>query len=341
MKRLNLYLINDELWNKFLTYYDNYEGLGSLVKESSYKAFMYGSPDKVHILLDKEKKIICCTALRTIYFDKKSTIKNKFTTYQILLQYDDEHGSDTFVDIQKEFTPKQAKHYINKACKEAGLTKDDIDNRLNKCVRNNFNKQLHDSCITAKYKIEKYSNCYYYDINGAHSYLLGQIIPEIQPQLKYWNAHKKEHKEFKKIPNYYVGILGMKNGKHRKTYNWIVNEVNNMMNKAMDSITDYFNSLYIYINTDGFIIQNPKKQLQTSKELGDFKEEYRGDVYTYAGDNYSIIQYGDTVKGNLPMHLRKYVDLRIGKVVSFNRIKKGTHYEYENIKEIYLNETKN
>lgn len=341
MKRLNLYLIKDDLWNRFLAYYDNYQGLGSLVKESSYNEFKYGNNDKIHILLDKQNNILCCTVLRTIYFDKNSTIKNKFMTYQVLLQLDDEHGSDTFVNIQKEFTPKQAKHYIMKACKDVGLSKDDVNDRLKKCERATFNKQLHGTSITTKYKIEKHTNCYYYDINGAHSYLLGQIIPELQPQLKYWNAHKKEHKEFKKIPNYYVGILGMKNNNHRKTYHWIVNEVNNIMYTAMNTCEQYGKSIFVYINTDGFIIKDPKKLLTTSKELGDFKEEYRGDVYTYAGSNYSIIQYGDTIKGNLPTHLRKHVDLRIGKVVEFDRIKVGNHYEYINIKEIYLNEKKN
>lgn len=337
MKKLIEYLIDDKLWNDFLAFYDNYENMGSLIKECKYIDFMYGNSDKVHILVDFHTHTLCCNYLSIKYFDSLAITKKQYRGYQYILRLDDEHGSRSFRHIPVEYRPQQAMKEMNKVLHKY-YSDDEIDALLRSHEKENFDKQLHDT-VAERGVISLFKNCYYSDINGAHTYILSEIFPKAEPDLRYWNAHKKEKNcgHFKKIPNFYVGILGKMGSGHRKTYNWIIGEVNRLMNEAFDETEDLRHSRYVYINTDGFIIQNPKKELNYSLDLGKFKLEYNGDVYTYAGKNYTIIQYGDTIKGTLPNCLRDLVDLRIGKVIDFDRVKVNNHYEYRNIKETTAN----
>ena len=99
----------------------------------------------------------------------------------------------------------------------------------------------------------------------------------------------------------------------------IVNNITYTLNKHVKQT----HGRWIYVNTDGYIVQNPETVLPSSKEKGEFKIEYQGPVYTYHSSDkkgtYTIIQYGDEIKGTLPLELRKYVDLRVGKIVRFER----------------------
>lgn len=337
MKRLIQYLITDKLFNDFVAYFEDYHGLGSVIEECDESDFIYGHPDKISILVDFKNKSLCCTTLSLKEFDPFVRTKCKYRGYQCVIKADDEHGSASFAHIRIEYSPHQAVKEMNKVLRKH-YDESEIDACLRSHQKENFDKQMHD-VLFEQYQISEYRNCWYWDISGAHTYILSEIFPEAADDLKYWNDHKHDRNcsHFKKIPNFYVGCLGKKDSPYRKTYHWIVGEVNRIMNEAFEKTHNMLKSKFIYINTDGFIIQHPKELLEASNELGKFKCEYDGTVYTYAGKNYQIIQYGDTIKGNLPTELRRFVDLRIGKVVEYDRVKVGQHYEYKNIREVQLN----
>ena len=125
-----------------------------------------------------------------------------------------------------------------------------------------------------------------------------------------------------------------------KTRHYIVTNITNKMTRLKNKLR-YESCLYL--NTDGMIIQHPHNIVEHSDEMGEFKIEYQGDVYTYRDKNYSIIQYGDEIKGNLPLELRKYVDLRVGKVVHYDKIlsEDGMRYMCKNVEIEIKGEYKN
>lgn len=226
-----------------------------------------------------------------------------------------------------DFAPHICKKIIHDKLHKLGFTDEDIDNRLNMYQAEYDPRliQVHYS-NTERNKILKFTNCYYYDINKAHSDALGEIFPELRTWLQNIAKLARKDKKWKSVPNYYVGMLAYKTskmkrehrpGKYEKTYNWIVQRTTKMVEDFINEIGAYDSDM-VYINTDGFVINNPLRTPESSKEFGKFKLESDERVfYTYKGDNYEIIQYGDTIKGSLPVSLRKYVDLREGRVVSY------------------------
>ena len=110
-----------------------------------------------------------------------------------------------------------------------------------------------------------------------------------------------------------VGMLCKKG--FRKTYNWIVQRTTKILYKAMD----YTKGLTIYANTDGYVISDPFNKLETTKDLGNFKLEYSGDVFVYQAKNYWLMQCGNELKGSCLRSVRKNIDLSKGQVVNYDR----------------------
>ena len=156
---------------------------------------------------------------------------------------------------------------------------------------------------------------------------------------KFIELHKqrKQKPEIKKWFNYFVGMLTVKG--YRKTYNWIVQRTNTKLMELWNKL----GGLVVYGNTDGIILKDPKTTIPHSSALGEFKLEYHGTVYTYAGKNYWIFQYENQGKlettGSLPVSLRDKVDLPKGQVVSYDRVLKCYGqvkiYEYQNVEVYY------
>lgn len=157
--------------------------------------------------------------------------------------------------------------------------------------------------------IYKFTDCVYYDINGAHRDALIEMFPK---------AKKAILKLDKSYINIAVGELC--NEGYRGVYNWIVDRTRDYI----DEIIYMAGGEPIYINTDGVIIHHPDNYLQTSNEIGEFKSEMTGDtVYAYyckSDDKttaYTIYQYVDskgkmTLKGNARYLLRRNMDLSKG-----------------------------
>lgn len=252
----------------------------------------------------------------------------------------DEEQDKPFIE---DLTPIIAKACIHRKLHEAGLTNEDIDARLDqfKKTKEEHKPQWHFNSYPKEH-IALYKNCYYYDINKAHSECLSIIFPEIKDYLIDLARRAKTDKRLKNIPNYYVGLLAhdrkddngkvVKEAKHKETYYWIVDYVANKLEKFYYSLDD-INTQVRYANTDGVIIQNPTSTPAGSDKFGEFKLEYAGDLYATQNEGGWMIQYGDEIKSCIKRCLRKDADLRIGKAVRQFNNKTQSEYIYKEIKE--------
>jgi len=173
------------------------------------------------------------------------------------------------------------------------------------------NKQVH-FLFPASDMLYKFNNCVKYDINAAHHDALIEIFPKAKKDLIKLYNDRKEKPVYKAYVNYFVGSLV--NHGHRPTYNWIVQRTTKMLKEAMNEV----DGLLIYANTDGFIMQNPKKKLDADKAIGHFKEEYSGTVYVYQDKNYWCYQIPGETKGSIRYQVRDILDLSKGIVVHYN-----------------------
>lgn len=191
------------------------------------------------------------------------------------------------------------------------------------------------------HQLTRFKNTRKYDINGAHNDALCEIFPEAKEDILKLYNNRHEHPEYKAYVNYFVGYL-CKRG-HRKTYNWIVQRTNSILQKAME----YVGGHVVYANTDGFIVRNPERELPTSKELGDFKLEYSGETRFYQHSNWYVYEI-DTdnedkrLTGNIRLCVRDKVNLKKGIIVDYKRVLVKVNgldlYETQDIKQITINE---
>lgn len=162
-------------------------------------------------------------------------------------------------------------------------------------------------------KIEKIINCYKYDINGAHTDALKEIFPKSAKEITDLYDKRHDNPHYKEFTNYFVGMIKRKG--YEKTYNWIVQRTTKKLYDSMDKTKGWL----IYANTDGYVVADPEKKLDPSKELGQFKLEYQGDVYVYQDKNYWLMQCGEEMRGSCLTSVRKDIDLRKGRVVHYDR----------------------
>lgn len=125
--------------------------------------------------------------------------------------------------------------------------------------------------------VYKFDNAYYYDLNKAYASMYIKTFPKIEPWVR--KGYIKNKPLMKKIMNYSVGMMVNKDDYMEeyiwpKFRNYIMEEVNHLMNQAFLTVDgSSLKAEVLYANTDGFIINNPYKELPTSQELGEFKEE--------------------------------------------------------------------
>lgn len=314
--------INEEMFNKFLAEFEDY-----VLVVDNLSNDVYGYQDKKTVKYDKERSAFITQAYRLSYILDMDTSIDGWRQLVVHISSDPE----TIIDetVSGSYATMYLEHRIlNKKYS-------DIDSQLSKFEADEdpIRKQQH-YFYSEDNKITKFEDAYYYDINKAHADALCEIFPESKADILklYRTKDKATLRKNKQLINFYVGNLV--NRGHRRTYNWIVQ-------RTTDILTKMFAKLggdAIYINTDGIILNNVKNVVESSKNVGEFKLEYHGDVYTYRDKNYEVVQYGDTIKGHLPLVLRDQVDLRIGQVVHYDRVKVGVHYEYQNITKENLNE---
>lgn len=336
MKQLPQYKISRRLYDLIINSFRT-----ELVNDIN--PYRNGYKDKALCIVVPQHYIICegGSLNYLLNYQFESDIFTDWKQYVLVLDEDQEQ------DVAGDFTPHICKKIITDKLNKCGLSNEDIDKRLHEYEADYCEALAQQHYLFAEPGIiQRFDNCIYYDINKAHSDAIGEIFPEIKGWLEEIAMLAKIDKRWKSVPNYYVGMLAYKTksmrqkqeqGQYEKTYNWIVQRTTKILTKRLDEVSD-INSNVVYTNTDGIVIQNPTKIIPGSNRFGDFKVETdETTFYTYAGDNYSIVQYGDTIKGNLPMDLRKFVDLREGKVISFDRkLNENGIFEYTNIQTKYI-----
>ena len=213
---------------------------------------------------------------------------------------------------------KLSKYYTEKQFDERmKMFESEYDNKKN---------QLHYSYIIDDDKIHKYTDSIKYDINGAYAQAIIEIFPKAEKEILKLYEERKTNPINKAYINYFIGMFCRKG--YRKTFNYVVQKIR----RFMDETVEKCDGILLYANTDGFAVSSPKgKPDNVGRQLGQFKVEYEGDIYTYAGRNYWIIQCGDDIKGSCLWIARKQIDLRKGKVVNYMRRRTGLVYVAENI----------
>lgn len=196
-------------------------------------------------------------------------------------------------------------------------------------------------------EIIKWNNCTEMDIHKAHASELIKIFQGTEAEPIIRKAVKKAFdkdidisKHWKDMLNMAVGNFALKSktgltkGKTIKwcygldttpLYNRIVTDIRNKIEDEIKLVRSV-NGTLVYAQTDGFIYQNAQN-VKDSKELGEFGVKSQGTVYTYhqptvkgVSTGYTIYQIGDKVVGDLPDSLKKYIDLRIGQVVVYQKV---------------------
>ena len=263
----------------------------------------------------REKIILCCQTLDVIrhiiernvekgllpnYDLKIINIKSQYNTIGVIGIYEacDKYG---LIEVD-EF----GNHYYT----EEGLLEIFANNTHEPCKPMHLNPPKLDNAV------HRYTNCYKYDINSAYASAYITLFPKAHDDIMALYLGRHENPDNKKILNYFNGMLKRKG--FAGTYYWVVNRTNEIMNKALNEV----GGVPLYINTDGFIVQNPTKLIKHSTELGKFKLEYSGDVYIYVDKNYFIIQAGQELKGDCMCMVRDKFDLPNGKVVHYNKVRK-------------------
>lgn len=305
--------MNDEIFNKVL--YD-YEYKVRIDKDLHLRYRGYYE-DRDIIYYNGTNEFICTEYVIASYIKDY----NCYTTWKQIRVL---KALNMSVPAMESITGSKAKAYITKVLKTV-YTDAEIDERLRlfEAEKDPDLIQQHYNYPAPYGEIIKLSNTYKFDINGAHTDALCEIFPKAKDKLIKMYEMRKKKPIFKQYPNLYVGMLAQKskemrkNGipaKYEKTYNWIVQRTSKMLLSAMD----YVEGSPVYVNTDGFIVQDPTNLLTASKNLGEFKLEFAGDTYVYSDKNYIIYQTGEEKKGSCYTVVRDDIDLSKGQVVHYD-----------------------
>lgn len=201
------------------------------------------------------------------------------------------------------------KHYTDDEIQERfSLFEADYDYNL---------KQFHYEYPSAHDIVLAHDNCIKYDINGAHQWALIEIFPKAEEDIRDIYRLRKTNPKYKKYINFFVGMFCKK--EHRRTYNWIIQKITKKLFKAYD----YCQGDLVYANTDGIMLKNCKRRLTHSTELGEFKLEYEGTVYTHQDTNWWCYELDnpadakDKIKGSVRYQVRHLIDLKNGIVPKY------------------------
>lgn len=341
-KQLQVRYIDEEIYYKMLSRMpvvdvDNF-------KDYTYGIVGYNKQTTAVRCKDDPKQFICLKLFEEVCYPKKYwTPEGSWKQIRYILDNDKAETLLPYKEVQEQeakkdkvITGKYAFSYVMKIIRKY-YTDAEIDD-IFKQHSNAYNKKIAQQHYLIDYgdnDILKFENCVYYDINGAHADALRELFPKCEADFLYLYNMRKTNPEYKSILNYAVGYLCRVD--RRETYNWIVQRTTN---KLIPFIKNAVGGRLIYANTDGFIVQNPENEPDNSMILGEFKKEYRGDVYVYHSNNpgYTIMQYGDKKKGTLWNSLRERVDLRCRRVVTFHKLydENTKTYHPENVKEIII-----
>lgn len=298
--------LDSETYYKIIEYYKEW-----VVYDDISKLIADGYSQKSLIVVDKNTNSLICQGDLINYVAHKDVSLEEWRQYVCDL--------DISVDEPGTLVPwaTQANKKINTILLKY-YTEEQIEEQLNSHATEEEVKPIH-QLLPEKYldgQVHKFTDCVYYDINGAHTDALCAIFPKAKKKLM-----ALHHNGYKAYINIYVGDLC--NRGHRTTYNWIVKRTRDWLQKIINLSCGPISEI-IYANTDGVIIYNPMFELKTCDDVGGFKSETSdGVIYAYycqRDDNttpYTVYQYdnpkkGLQIKGTARLAIRKGIDLSKG-----------------------------
>lgn len=302
MKRVALkrYKVSEDIFTDILTHQKKN------IKYGDIQQYIYGYKNKKTIIFNGTDTLICREMFITVKPDDSNW-------KQVIVLVDRGLPANTFTkDVQGSDAWRVMTSIIKSHYTEEQFEQILQSHTHEKC------KPIHFNPTKVSDKIVRHKNCYKYDINSAYCSAYITLFPKAKEDILKIYQERKIHPENKKILNYFNGMLKHKG--YEGTYYWVVNRTNEILRSALD----YVGGIKLYINTDGFIVKNPKHTLVHSTELGQFKEEYHGDVYIYIDKNYFLIQTGyegnkPDLTGNCLLSARQDVNLEKGQVVHYTR----------------------
>lgn len=312
MKELRTIKVSEDIFYKYL---ELHEPDVRLVDD--IYPYIHGYYEDRHYIYYNGKDEFITLEYSINYYTKLYKTVTSWKQVRVKLSTNTEGDSEASVSGTKAYAEMNKlllKHY----------TKREIDERLH-MFEADYDKdliQFHYFAEVEFNRVEKFTNTYKYDINGAHLDALCEIFPKARESLEDMYKKRKKNPVFKQYPNLYVGMLAKKTpemrknhipGEYERTYNWIVQRTTKKLFEAIN----YTGGMLLYANTDGFIVKDVKRTLNTSKKLGDFKLEHQGDTYIYYTDNYFIYQTGDKKFGSCFNSVRDDIDLSTGSVVKY------------------------
>lgn len=302
MVTIKCFEVRDDIFDNILK-----DHVNNIKIVDSIEPYCKGYKDKQDIYYDGKEYLICLEYIVNYYCDgipdctewKQCKIRRTENAEKILNKtIDGSRAYELLMDLLKDY-----------------YTKEEIEQCLNshEAEYSEEYKQYHYMYEPEEGIIERLNNCLYYDINGAHNDALIEIFPKAKHALTNLYISRHDNPNYKAIVNYGIGMFCRKG--HRKTYNWIVQRTTKSLYKAMDLVK----GILIYANTDGFVISAKNSDIVASKDLGEIKVEYSGEVYVYKDKNYWLLQMGKVMKGSCLTSVRKDIDLSKGEVVHYER----------------------
>ena len=313
MKELKAYYLSEDFFDEILEVYKD-----RVVTVEDFSLYTYGGNFKSSVIYDGVKKIVITES--KLFYKEPEKVTTEWM--QCICYRKHKQKESIQVGITGGIAWKRMKALVLKS----GYSEEEFNKCMNSHKRyyNPNYAQIHFEWQREPGVVYKYSNAVKYDMNGSYANALITIFPKAKNKILKLYNERKEHPENKELINYFVGMFCRKG--YSDTFNWVVQTVR----KEMEFIIDKVGGKLIYANTDGFAVCNAENILTDSKELGGFKCEYSGDIFTYSGENYWIMQAGDNITGNLLYQVRNDVDLRVGKVVKYDRIRKGMVFLADN-----------
>ena len=298
----------------------------SLVRKvKDINEYAHGYVEKGYIAYDGDEYLIC-TESQLNYI---SLLEDYTPWKQCIIRADE---GITKEELVSDITGGYAWCYMIKILSRYYTLKE-IDEIL-KSFTNEYNRdliQFHYVGFSDGYS--KYTNCQKYDINGAHADALRIMFPKAEKAILKLYKDRKVKPKNKQLLNYFVGY--MKHKGYVGAYNWVVQRTTKKLLEAIEEV----GGTLLYANTDGFMVQNATRRLETSSSLGEFKDEYSGDVFSYVDKNYWCFLAKELV-GNLLNEVRADINLAQGKVVHYERVmNEFDRYEAKNVitEELYGN----
>ena len=275
---------------------------------------------EIHFYQQQDRVVFLCQGYKFSQFVRDIAV---YSTYWYLLEYRAENE-----DIDHSVNGMQAWQTFTKVLYKR-YTGEEIEN-----IRSSYRyldkpSIEHYSWFNLNNKpneIIEFDNAYYFDLNKAYAFYLEQMFPKLDKWLKI--GYQKNKERFKKIVNYSVGMMTHYDEWY-DVRSWIVNQVSE---KVVNAIVE-LSGEDVYVNTDGLIVNNPKRLIAHSQELGDFKlvPVDNNKVWIYhqigqGGTSYSVLQYfenGEKVIKSLGGFRREKclidkLDLSTGVVPVFN-----------------------